>query len=74
MSASIDIRSDRLTTKQLLKAADRDTDAVSVFALGASFIDSERAIFVVKGREHISYLRTMLARQGLLTPGKAVEG
>jgi hypothetical protein len=64
----------RRTTEQLLAAAERDTDAVSIFNDGTDWNDTERAIFVVKGREHIAYLRALLTRQGLLTDGKSVEG
>lgn len=68
------IRQDRLTTAQLLAAAARDTDAVSVFEDGTGPGEAEVAILVVKGRANIEYLATLCARQGLLTPGKAVEG
>ena len=68
------INSDRLRTVQLLDAAERDTDAVSVFMDGTGPADTERAIFVVKGRENVGYLMELCRRQGLLTTGKPVEG
>lgn len=67
------IKSNRRTTAQLLTAAERDTDPVSVFACGADWHDTDRAIFVVKGNKNISYLLQLLERQALLTPGKAIE-
>ncbi len=67
-----EIRADRRTTAQLLSAAQRDTDPVSVFGDGTCPADTNCAIFVVKGREHIEYLTALLQRQGLLTAGKAV--
>jgi hypothetical protein len=64
---------ERMTTAQLLTAATKDSDPVSVFAVGSDWNDTDRAILVVKGRENIRYLHAMLVRQGLLTEGKAVE-
>lgn len=63
----------RRTTEQLLAASARDPDAVSIFANGTSWADSEQAIFVVKGQENIAYLRALLIRQGLTTDGVPVE-
>ena len=68
------LKADRRTVDQLLAAAERDTEAVSVFMDGTCPEDSERAIFVVMSREHIAYLTQLCLRQGLLTEGKAVEG
>jgi cytidine deaminase len=67
------LRDDRRTVTQLLAAAEKDTDAVSVFMAGCTVADSEAAIFVVKGAERIAYLKALCARQGLLTE-KSVEG
>jgi hypothetical protein len=67
------LRDDRRTVTQLLAAAERDTDAVSVFMDGCSVADSEAAIFVVKGPAAIAYLRELCKRQGLLTD-KTVTG
>ena len=67
------LRSDRRTVTQLLAAAERDTDAVSVFMDGCTVADTEAAVFVVKGPEAIAYLRELCRRQGLLTD-KSVEG
>jgi hypothetical protein len=63
----------RRTTAQLLAAAARDTDQVSVFNLGSDWHDTDRAILVVKGADNILYLCELAVRQGLLTDGKAVE-
>ena len=73
MRASSVLRSDRRTVTQLLAAAEKDTDAVSVFMAGCTVADTEAAVFVVKGPETIAYLKAMCARQGLLTD-KPVEG
>lgn len=73
-NAALSLHDNRLSTQQLLDAAERDTDAVSVFMDGSSAADTERAIFVVKGREHIAYLMALLERQGLLNAAKPVEG
>lgn len=54
--------------------AARDSDAVSVLSDGSCDADTQTAIFVVKGAAHIAYLRAMCERQGLLTPGKPVDG
>lgn len=68
------LRSDRRTVTQLLAAAERDTDPVSVFMAGCTIADTEAAIFVVKGAERIAYLRSLCERQGMLTNDKSVEG
>lgn len=68
-----DIRADRRTVADLLLAADKDTDAVSVFAVGSTLADTDAAMFVVKGREAIEYLHALCTRQGLLTD-KTVTG
>lgn len=67
------LRSDRSTVTQLLAAAEKDTDAVSVFMAGCTVADTEAAIFVVKGPDAIAYLRHLCKRQGLLTD-KPVTG
>lgn len=67
------LRDDRRTVTQLLAAAEKDTDAVSVFMAGCTVADTEAAVFVVKGPEAIAYLRGLCARQGLLTD-KSVTG
>lgn len=66
LSATSVLRSDRRTVTQLLSAAEKDTDAVSVFMAGCTVADTEAAIFVVKGAEQIAYLKALCARQGLL--------
>jgi hypothetical protein len=58
----------------LMRYAKRDTDAVSVLNDGTCEADTEAAVFVVKGFEHVAYLRAVCERQGLLTPGKSVDG
>ncbi|MGQ3051057.1 MAG: hypothetical protein ACT6S0_04670 [Roseateles sp.] len=68
------IHNNRARVVNLLDAAEKDTDAVSVFMDGSSAADTERAIFVVKGRDHIAYLMALLERQGLLNAAKPVEG
>ena len=73
MRSSSLLRSDRRTVTQLLAAAEKDTDAVSVFMAGCTVADTEAAIFVVKGPERIAYLKHLCERQGLLT-NKPVEG
>lgn len=72
-NAQTSINSNRQTTAQLIIAAQRDTDPVSVFLDGAGPEDSETAILVVKGRDHIAYLTQLCLRQGLLIEGKSVE-
>ena len=73
MRASSVLRSDRSTVTQLLAAAEKDTDAVSVFMAGCTVADTEAAVFVVKGPERIAYLKALCERQGFLT-NKPVEG
>lgn len=73
MSKTSVLRSDRRTVTQLLAAAEKDTDAVSVFMAGCTVADTEAAIFVVKGPERIAYLKALCERQGLLTD-KQVDG
>ena len=70
---STELRSDRRTVTQLLAAAERDTDPVSVFMAGCTVAGTEAAIFVVKGPERIAYLKALCERQGLLTD-KPVTG
>ncbi len=67
------LRDDRRTVTQLLAAAEKDTDAVSVFMAGCTVADTEAAVFVVKGPDAIAYLRELCKRQGLLTD-KPVTG
>lgn len=69
-----EIRRDRRTTAQLLAAAERDTDQVSMFGAGTCEADTDLCIMVVKGAENIAYVKAMLVRQGLLTEGKPVDG
>ena len=73
MSKTSVLRNDRRTVTQLLAAAERDTDPVSVFMTGCTVADTEAAIFVVKGPERIAYLKALCERQGLLTD-KPVAG
>jgi hypothetical protein len=73
MSNTSVLRDDRRTVTQLLAAAERDTDAVSVFMAGCTVADTEAAIFVVKGADRIAYLKALCERQGLLTD-KPVDG
>lgn len=68
-----ELRSDRRTVTQLLAAAEKDTDAVSVFMAGCTVADTKTAVLVVKGPEAIAYLSEMCKRQGLLTD-KPVTG
>lgn len=68
------LKANRRTVGQLLDAADRDTDAASVVIDGVGADAYDRAVIVVKGREHIDYLIALLQRQGLLTAGKPVDG
>ena len=67
MSKTDVLRDDRRTVKQLMAAAQKDTDAVSVFMVGCTESDTDAAIVVVKGPDRIAYLRTLCERQGLLT-------
>lgn len=60
--------------RTVLHYAKFDSDAVSVLNDGTCDADTKAAIFVVKGPEHIAYLRAMCERQGLLTAGKPVDG
>lgn len=68
-----ELRPDRSTTADLLEAAAHDSDAVSVFYDGTKLGDTEAAILVVKGMQHVEYLTAMCERQGLLTAGKPVR-
>lgn len=68
-----ELREDRRTVAQLLAAAAKDTDAVSVFMDGTTVGDTDAAIFVVKGADRIAYLKALCERQGMLTD-KPVEG
>lgn len=67
MSSASVLRSDRRTVTQLLAAAEKDTDAVSVFMAGCTVANTEAAVFVVKGPDAIAYLRELCKRQSLLT-------
>jgi len=67
-----DLPADLRNVAQLLAKADRDSDAVSVFALGSSWADTDRAIMVFKGPQAIAYVHQLLVRQGLVTEGKPV--
>ena len=58
--------------RTVMHYAKRDSDAVSVLSDGTCEADTEAAVFVVKGRENVAYLRGMCERQGLLTAGKPV--
>ena len=69
-----ELKPTRRTTAQLLAAAAKDTDAVSVFFDGTYAGDTEAAIFVVKGMQNVEYLAALCERQGLMTAGKPVEG
>lgn len=69
-----ELKPDRRTVEDLLQAAAHDSDAVSVFYDGTKLGDSEAAILVVKGMEHVEYLTGLCERQGLLTAGKPVQG
>lgn len=66
-------RPNRRTVAQLIAAAAKDTDPVSVFMDGSSTADTTVAVLVVKGPKHIAYLRAVCQRQGLLTD-KPVTG
>jgi hypothetical protein len=68
------LRDDRCTVTQLLAAAEKDTDAVSVFMAGCTVADTEAAVFVVKGPQAIAYLRELCKRQGLLTDKPVTTG
>lgn len=69
-----ELKPNRRTTAQLLAAAARDPDAVSVFYDGTYADDTETAIFVVKGRQNVQYLASLCERQGLMRAGMPVEG
>lgn len=62
------------TVPQLLARAALDRDPISVFQDGTSNADSNTAIFVVKGKAHIDYIKGLAEQQRLLTPGKPVVG
>jgi len=68
-----ELKPTRRTTAQLLAAAAKDSDAVSVFYDGTYAGDTEAAIFVVKGMQNVEYLAALCERQGLMTAGKPVE-
>jgi len=69
-----DLPADLRTVARLLARADRDSDAVSVFALGSSWTDTDRAIMVFKGSEAIAYVYGLLVRNCLVIEGKPVVG
>ena len=60
------------TVPQLLARAALDSDPISVFQDGTCEADSDTAIFVVKGKAHVDYVKGMAERQRLLTPSKPV--
>lgn len=59
-------------TAQLLRMAEKDTDAVSVFYDCAEDERPARAILVVKGEQHVEDLYEALVAAGLVTRGKRV--
>lgn len=59
--------------RQLLRAAELDTDAVSIHSVGESFERPDFAVVVVKGRYAVRCFREWAASNGLLTPGKDVS-
>jgi hypothetical protein len=74
MNAITELNSERRTVPQLLAAAAKDTDAASVFYNGSGPTDYDSAIIVIKGRENVDYVVSLLTRQQLVTPGKPVVG
>jgi hypothetical protein len=61
------------STKQLLAAAAKDTDRVSIYSLGDTLERADLAVIVLKGRDELRLFRDWAERNGLLTPGKPVE-
>lgn len=57
--------------QQLVRAAERDTDAVSMFTAGDR---PDCSVVVLKGRDVVRCFREWAERNRLLTPGKDVEG
>jgi len=67
MSEKSDIKPEAMTTKQLLRAARLDSDAVSFFGCGTSAVDSQEAILVVKGKANVRRVEGLLIGLGLMT-------
>lgn len=55
------------TTNALLRKARKDQDAVSCFANGSDWKDTQEAIFVVKGKRKVQQAVATLMAAGLLT-------
>lgn len=72
--ALAEVKPTHSTVPQLLARAALDRDPISVFQDGTCDADSNTAIFVVKGRAHIDYIKGLAEQQRLLTPGKPVVG
>jgi hypothetical protein len=70
--APTELKPSHSTVQQLLARAALDSDPISVFNDGTCDADTEVAIFVVKGKAHIDYLKGLAQQQRLLTPGKPV--
>lgn len=57
----------------LLREAGNDTDRASFVVFGESLKAATGCVVVLKGREETVWLRDMLIRQKLLTPGKSIS-
>lgn len=55
------------TTAALLRKARQDPDAVSCFANGETWADTQEAVFVVKGKRKVEQAFGVLVAAGLLT-------
>lgn len=55
------------TVKQLMRMADKDTDAVSAFVNGSDWTDATSAIYIVKGGDKAKEVFEMLEAKGLIS-------
>lgn len=58
-----------------VQASERDTEPASLIIIGpeseARPVDG--AVLVIKGDKNVKWLRELLIRQGLMTPGKPID-
>ena len=62
------------TTAALLKKARADPDAVSCFANGANWADTQEAVFVVKGKRKVEQAFAALLAADLITSNPVTPG
>lgn len=57
---------------EMLEHAESDSEPASLYLVGKSDQEIETCIMVLRGRDHVRWLREMLVRQKLLTEGKPI--